>query len=618
MSGRVDSAGWYLSTNKNLENASVPTVISEDIHNIEHYYDLHGPDAPTATFLYVSTEVDSEDGERTTLFLRASNMPHTEEIMEKRFTAFAAKTRASENVVATHGYGAVLPPMFVGGTIQVMFKEGGIWKYNSLDIEEQRNKCIETKELDAFSSKYKPLPRTMMKPTQDTVNWNQAVRDLFAQHNICAWEYHENPTYKGRYNLRDRTQFLQFGETLQHQFEDLILANKVRIICVYCTSETSEVVQLPYNFFKDLHDQHAPEWPFPYSPFASTQLENTWEFEYAYANSDLYMRTKLNDAFAYFKLEDMKIEPIREITTFVPQIRTTIGSAPKDNQDYAKYLTGDKKHPMYVSSVEEFAGGVAVNLNGYRMSNRPLRGQLSVVDRNLPFASRTRIRVDILDTLTKQQYIDAKEHKTLSVFKDNGSCPDGRNLVVEAVDMSVKLIAKCKKAHDVINDQNMQHVLIDNTQKQKKRRNQSQVDGSRFETNIARQLEFKFPGKVLEGDVLIKRNFLETTDPKYTGIDVLVEPIDDVVVLIQCKRKERISADDYESFLRTFQYAVGKYSTKHIFGIFLVHKETIEQNKNFWKLVGTPGVNLVCSKDGDTSRLGSVVDSIADYITRSE
>lgn len=590
MSGTVDAAGWYISTNRELENATLPSVISEDIHNIEHYYEAHGASAPIATILYISTTYRGK-----TLFVRASNMPHTESIIRKKFTAFAQKP--TESMVATHGYGAVLPSMYIGGALEIQFKEGEDWKRITLDIGAQNKECAETRRLTILPSNASDLGVGVGPVLENATVWTPEILAMFKTHNICTVEIHTNPTFKGHFDARNNREFCQFLESVQFQFEE-ILNKRVRITGVFVDNSECDTYTLPFNFWKKLYNPLAPEWPFPYSPHSTTQLEFHRSFDVDYTDTSVHCRTLIRGEFVFFAITEKGIQQVHTIVGFTPRFRVWCGRATAQAHAYATNITGESTHPAYLPILDDFASGLVIDLNGYRMNLLPLRGEIPRSERR-PYASRTRIGVDVLDQDTKRKYIDARAHKDESTLRTihHGTF---KNLLKFVATKIADIVKRCNDPadEDGNEDDRLLHAIAVAPAARKASTRRAAIEGHNFETNCAELLrnEFSEPEyRVVEGDVRIRREFLGSDNKQYTGIDLLVQVPNLMNIVIQCKRKERIQPDDYESFLRSFRYAREKYTKTPIHGLFVVDKDKVTWNNGLRELLATPGVNLVFS-----------------------
>ncbi len=599
MSGTVNAAGWYNSTNRELENASLPSVISEDIHNIEHYYNNRGPSAPIVQILYGSYVHDG-----TPLFFRASNMPHTEDIIEKKFTAFAPKQ--AESMVATHGYGGVLPSMYIGGNLEIQFLDLGRWKRIALDIEAQRGECEKKQRLTTLPSKAMSLGVGGIPLIENAKVWPVELLELFKTHNICTIELHENPTFKGHGNIRETPFFSQFLESVQSQFEE-ILTTKVDVTGIYIDdNNTVTQYKLPYNFYQKLHNPETRA--FPKSPYGIADLEVCKTVDVDYTDTSVHCRTTIGDVPIFFAITDKGCQSVNPIPDFTTRFQVRIGKVNEDTYRYASALTVDPKHPMYIQNLQAFADGLLVNLSGYRMTLKPLMGRLQR-SQYLPYMAHTRVLVDVCDQETKRKFIDAKAHKDTSSLKTIRS--GTANLLETVVITLCKLLKKCPTDTDLYRELTEMQVV--------RRRNQRKAveRGHSYEKNCLDMLQQAFGSStysVIGNDIAIRRSFLGTEDKQYQGIDILVQSQCGVTIAIQCKRKERVSAPDYESFIRTLQYAREKYPSDYIHGLFVVQKP-IDVNQNCFELLETPGVNLVYVPDKQLDKLTARVTSTLNYYT---
>lgn len=609
MSGTVNAAGWYMSTQRELENASLPSVISEDIHNIEHYYQQQGADAPIVEIIYGSC-IDPKT--KVPLFFRASNMPHTAEIIEKKFTAFAMKS--AESMVATHGFGALLPSMYIGGNLEIQFADNGEWKRVLLDINKQYEECKTKGTLTTLPTEALKLGRGEDPLIENTRVWSDKVIQLFGERSlslielfkergICTIEVHESPSFKGHGNIRDRTFFCQFLESIQGQFEE-ILEERVNITGIYFDdSHIPFAYELPYNFYKELYNKSSTR--FPVSPYGITELESYRDFDIDYTDTSTHCRTKIDENYVFFDIQEKVCKGISPIPNFQTRFSVRIGKIDKDVYDYASHISTATNHPMHLQNLQSFADSLLVNLDGYRMTLKPIPGRLQR-SQYLPHTAHTRVLVDVKDPSTKQKYIDAKAHKDTSTLQSNRAYP---NLIEAVVEKLCKLLKKADTDNKIIQELTVVHKL------QKVKRRTAIVDGFSYEKNCADVLRDSLNTtlySVVEGDVAIRKEYLETNDKQYTGIDILVKSGDGIAIAVQCKRKDRVSNDDYESFLRTLQYARKKHGSQYVHGLFVVQKQ-IDPNPKFFELVSTPSVNLICVPDTGINQIVASVKSILQY-----
>lgn len=606
MSGRVNAAGWYLSTNRELENASLPSVISEDIHNVEHYQNAN-PDAPPAKILYGSCLLNTRKGS-VPVFFRASNMPHTVEIFDKKFTAFA--TKSGESMVATHGYGAVLPPMYIGGAYKTQFfdRAKDAWMESGFDIGKQEEECKSENELKTFPS---TPTDDIDEPDIEKANiWTEDVVRLFKEHNVCMIERHTKPTFKGHENLRDKKQFLKFLESVQAQFEEIIVSGGVEITGVFVDDEKkTSVYSLPHNFYKELYNPNTLE--FPISPYGVTELEEFTDFNVTYTDTSMHCYVQLATGPLWFGIKDNgQVEPISAVPDMNPRIIVRIGKIKEHTRLYAERMTEDPTHPLHLPNLQSFADGLLQDLGDYRMTLNPLPGILSR-SQYLPYLAKTRVRVKICDEDTKRKYIDAKARKDSSTLKIVRS---GRNPISSALDVLVKLMVRVVKSGKPIDD-GLRDELVKVPTARRTRVRTAANDGNAYETNCVDILREYFSAdesvRVIGNDVAIRRTILETDDKQYTGIDIFLET-SGICIAIQCKRKERIVSSDYESFLRTLRYAREKRPSDYVHGLFVVQKMP-DMNANLLELFETTSANLVVLPDNNLDQIVQRVRNVLAY-----
>jgi hypothetical protein len=611
MSGKVDPAGWYKSTLEQLTNATLASVISEDIHNIEHYYLAQAAPAPVAEIMYISTVINKKP-----VLLRASNMPHTQDVFTRKFTVFVQKQATSEVTISTHGYGAVLPYMFIGGDLEIQFKDPSEeWYSIRLDIEAQKKECLRDFMLTRVPSDAAPLGLGVSPVIENNRLWSEDILTLFKERQICTVETHTNPSCMGRCAIRKEADFLEFAESVQCQFE-AILNKSVRITCVFVRDDgVIAKYALPYNFYKYIHAPAAPVYPFPYSPYGTQQLELRRDFDVSYVDEQtLHCRTYIDEVPHFFTIDEKgTIALVQAMPAFRPRFRVWVGRAPAEVHEYGKRICEHPTHPIYVPHAEDYSASPVVDLNGYRMTGQPIRCPIQLT-RHMPFVARTRTGIDVLDADTKRDYIDARMHKNDSTFKTTPTRP---NVLIHALKQLIGLVKRSEDADQPSGseDQRLLKALQMSDSKVKKAGvRKASNDGVLYETNCAEALRAAFPDfEILEGDIAIRRTFLGTEDKQYTGVDILVRVGAESAILIQCKRKDRVTSDDYDAFLRTFNYAVSMKPSMLILGVFVVHKPKITPNENFWELQHTPGVSMVCANDTNPQELVGTVEGLVNH-----
>lgn len=624
MSGHVDPAGWYKTTNSNLESATLATVISEDIHNIEHYYANNGVNAPMPNIIYLSGRINNKS-----VFVRASNMPHTETIIKHKFTAFAQKAKAPAPSEATstkakmhkHGFGAVLPSMYIGGSLEIQFKDNEDWKVITLNVEKQRTECLENGNLSVLPSDACDLGLGVIPLLENASVWEEDILQLFKAKGICTVELHTNPTFKGHNDVTSKKSFSHFLESVQHQFEEALDTNKIGITGVFLEHDTeNSMFYLPHNFMKELYHPAAPIYPFPYSPYGTSQLEARRDFDVQYTDTNILCRTMINDLPVFFTITDKGaiVHDKNPSPGFVSQFRVWIGRAPQMVREYTKYITSSTSGVNKKNSVEIYADGLAVNIAGLRLTSRPLRGH-TIVARSLAYGNWTRIGVDITDEYTKTEFVDSKEHKELSGLKrcEDGSTKRG-NIIEFVCTVLEKLIRSSKDSgpEGDVSDERLLKEIATSATVRLRRAKQAGVEGCSYETRCAEAIrnEFESIASVVEGDVRIRREFLNTDKKEFTGIDILLQIPDSMNIAIQCKRSEKISSEEYVSFLRTFKEACRKHHGTVTHGLFVVDKtKTLTWNEGLHALVSTPGVSIVRTDGFDTEALVKAVKSTVEF-----
>jgi hypothetical protein len=607
MSGHINAAGWYLSTTRELKNASLPSVIAEDIHNVEHYQSAN-PNAPPAKFLFGSCLLIRKGKKTEPVFFRASNMPHTADIFERKLTAFAKKN--GESMVATHGYGAVLPPMYIAGIYKNQFFDHGedAWKEIQFDIGKKEEEC-ETDEFKAFP--LNPVEVLVKPDIEETLIWTEEVVRLFQEHDICTIEWHRNPTFKGHEDLRDKKQFLNFLQALQSQFEEIICTGAVEIAGVFVDdNQKSTIYPFPYNFYKELHNPNT--LAFPISPYGITELEEFVDFNVTYTDTSTHCCVQLSTGPVWFEIKEKtgQIEPLTPIPDIAPRMVVRIGKIKEHTRLYAECIAADCDHPLHLPNLQSFADGLYLDLGDYRMTKQPLSGVLPR-SQYLPYLASTRVLVKVCDEDTKRRYIDARARKDLSTLKTGNG-----NRIKNVADALVKLMTRAVKSGKPIED-GIRDAVIKAPAVRRTRLRTAANDGNAYETNCLDILREYFSSddtiKVHGNDVAIRRTILETDDKQFTGIDIFLET-NGICIAIQCKRKDRVVSSDYESFIRTLRYAREKRSSDYVHGLFVVQKMP-EMNANLIELFQTPSADLAVISDNNLESIVSCVRNVLAYYT---
>lgn len=605
MSGPVNAAGWYRSTKHKLKNATLASVISEDIHNIEHYKTRY-PNAGPAKLLYGSCRARNGNDQ---LFFRASNMPHTKRIVEDKFTVFAAKD--SESMIATHGFGAVLPPMYIGGDYEGQFRDPttGDWFRTEFDIGAQEEECRTLGELKTFPSPPKKLGGNIRTTVDNADMWPTEVLAAFRTYAICTIEVHTNPTCEGHEDIGNREEFERFLESIQAQFEDMIVREDAVIAGIF-VDDVPTLYHLPYNFYKK-HNPSSSFFAFPVSPYGITELEEALDFEFLYTETSMHGRVKISEEDVYFVVpEKGPARAVAPIANFTPLFTIRIGKVNEHTDLYAKRMTEDDTHPLHLENLQAFADGLFVSLDGYRMTLKPLHGILKR-SQYLPYLAKTRVHLKIHDLSTKANFIDAAAHKDASTLQ---KIRDGRgNPLNVALDAVCSLLSKALKGKkDPLMKDDLFKELTRAPAARRARVTHAVNDGHTYEVNCVDHLRAAFGDMVIGNDVAIRRDVLGTTDKQYSGIDILLQTDHGVLIAIQCKRKERVSENDYESFVRTLKYARTKFASDYVHGLFVAQNPP-DMNTNLREFLATPSVQLLVIPDANLGDIVAHVTAILQF-----
>jgi hypothetical protein len=485
------------------------------------------------------------------------------------------------------------------------------WKTMSLNVEEQRREC-ETNRYLILPSSPSELPRGTVPVLQNAALWAPELLAMFRDMNICTVEEHRNPTFKGHLNIRSSDAFCEVLESLQAQFEG-ILISKVKITGVYVEDDGSlQIFQLPHNFYRR---RDPTETAFPISPYGLTTLESCSTFEVDFTSTTVHCRD--GTGFSFSIPESGKPTPEVPSPGFTPRFTVSIGKIDKETYLYASRIANEPKHPLHNGTrLAVLSDRIYINLNGYRMTLKPVYCKDLRANDHPNWGDGeagvwTRVLVTINDADTKKTFIDAKPHKDKSTLMDRAGL---KNVIETTVKTLCRLMKSCVEKNATVAD--LLTVVRETT---RRRVRGAQLAGISYETRCVNVLQdgLDDPFTVMGNDIAIRREFLDTNDTQYSGIDILVgAETADLRIAIQCKCKARIEEDDCDSFLRTLAYARNKYPSTVLPGVFVIQKGVM-MSRHLLRVMETPGVQVVCVPEDQPTKLLEVVQSLISYLTLS-
>lgn len=611
MSSGVNDPGWYVSLLDTLKAGTASNTESEKLQNIEHSTQKAG----IVKMLYVSKLYKPKRGPAIRLFLRATSMPYTAEIVERQLTAFASKKEAAkDNVASKHGYGAVIPMIYCGGMLDIYYlNETDEERVISVNIEDQKREARQGVLNTLPSKEGQRRPGEVSQFFNEDL-WGPRILALFREHSIRSLEIHTNPSFMDHEDMRNKTQFMYFLQDLQMQFEEDIVNKKYEIIGAFEDDAGElDVMALPYNFYRTLYHPSSPTAEFPLSCYGATQLEKKLQFEFTNVGEEFYARYVYDGGASaqYVKVTGKgttraigwEISPV--IENFSPKLTVMIGHTPTSVDQYVRDLAATDSvlyRAQRLQNVEDYCDGVLVNLNGYRATALPIPAKPAISQpKHLTYYSRTRMVANIIDRTYRDNLFDAQPWKNSSRILQKAVA--GPHYLMMALAFVEKAAKACVAAnHDVL-------VALNTVRRQRKVVQKAVADGIHYERTCAEVIRTARPkDDVFEGDAYIRNEILKEKDTDLRGIDIVVKPKDNLWVAIQCKRQQRISKKDIESFLRTYRKMVEKMGQDYVVGMFVVHKREMEQNDGFWELVSTPGISLVYANEATFAEVLTAID----------
>ncbi len=637
----VRNAGFAKSKLEDLKTGNYTTVNSEDIGNIVHYLRKFGADAPTPVFLYVAKNLQTPDG-NFRLFMKATNMPHTKQIYMDKLTPYSKKYKQQTDGTASidaRGYGAILPFLYIGGQFYIQFKnEENKWEQIYTNIEQWKADAMEDKldiELTKPVHTDKFLPG-MTKYWESEEIWGSEIINVLKENNIQTCEVSIDPTFNNNEDLvENKNHFENFLEGIQTQFEDLIIENKIIVKGFFHSKVPGPIgtIQsyakwtLPYNFIrKALTDIPVPDNYL--SCYGINNLMDKYKLTFYSPEkkesntTTLYWRyDKQEGGSVYGKFDYLgyvQSTILQSITPFRDDFSITYGHIREEDQGitkkYCKYLVNltkedseqqqerqKQKHPLSASSIETFADGCLVNINGYRTTLRPIAHGLSKVA-NQPDQANGRLTMDIYSDEIKRTCFHAQDWKDKSTFQRN-SIPRSNPLLF-AIECMFSIMKKLATSGDR-SEKNFIRLLNSKGVAEKNTRDAS-FNGNMKETRINNKLREQYSmANVIVGDLNIKKEILEKKqgEPGFQAVDTLLQFEEQGIwAAIQTKTGARDKPDSIHDFILTFRAIRDKalMSGCRTFGI-LLHYTGLKSAECVRMLANEMGVFLLSKEDTETT-----------------
>lgn len=598
MSDKVRHSGWFSTTDKELQSGTFVTTESEFLQNVFHYYQQATTTVPVATVVYMSIMINGVPH-----FIRATNMPHSEDIIRRILTPYCKQTTDEINAsIGTHGHGGSVPFIYTGGVLTIQYEDSGTLKQVVVDVEQQRLHSKSNHAQDEF-----PTPTYSPKISSTHRRWKQSwspeIMRQFEPLGLCTFFVHEEPNFKGHVDLvQNQTDFANALEGIQAEFEELIVDGKLRVIGLFVKSD-DEIIRydLPYDFFSThTFDNGTPIQvkegdPLPLSPFGITDLENKFTFDFFCHTDKLFFRfgelygevTGTTNTANWKPLDNAHVLGLNR----QPDFTVTCGRITETCERLCRwFVPTSQNHCLKFPRLEEYAHDCYVNIRGYRTTLKPIEDGMIKVS-NKPYKSRTRVLVDIQSDEVKRKYFNATAWKDRSCFPQNNR---DNNPILRAMRTVYGVFNEWKSAEPVTVTLDMVVQRLGSKEESRQKVHEASVSGLNFEQRCGHALHEKYSDnyQVTVGDALVRNTLLETQSKEYLGVDIAIVN-DDVALMIQCKDKERISEEDVISFIRTFKRAMEIHRTQRIVCGIFVSRSDVSCKKARSLLLETPGITGV-------------------------
>lgn len=617
-------SGWLSAKVDDLKTATAADTNSEDIGNIDHYYNLMGSDAPIATILYVAKR-DIYEGKEIKYFLKSTNMPHTYDIYNKKLTPYCIKvpdTTVDSAQIHSRGYGAILPFMYTGGVHNIQWENtDGTFSQIYTDVDAQIEaaksstpddnlpKPVHTKDIAT-------LGRGVNHFYRDTQLWGDTTVQLFKDLGIKTWEVAINPSFNNREDLVGSSrEFQHFLECLQTQFEDAIHAKKLRIVGVF----EDKLYESPFCFHKET-TQAFNDIDIPITSSGRYNLLDEFSVECMAietvepsTNPFLVSRytKKTTGEVTFYKWTiaggngNYKSELLAEpLGNFIPDFTITYGRSEnaKRYADVLRTLPKEERHALQYDSIEKYADGVYVSVSGMRIALKPIEAGGKKVANTMDHSEQRMF----LDVKTKRM----KKHIHLQDWKENSrftniSKPQ-ENPLIFAVQAMQCFQSRAFKSLPKMNARTEEQ-FIDTLGSSAAATGDvgAATDGRNLEAQFGRLMEREFPDmEHIIGDQTIKRDILELplNSEGNQAIDTLhCSQEHNLWIATQVKTGERDKNDAFHNFVNTFRLLRERAlaAGSRCFGI-LVHYKGLKKDSAYEILSKEPGLSVVSRVTGES------------------
>jgi hypothetical protein len=341
-----------------------------------------------------------------------------------------------------------------------------------------------------------------------------------------TFEIFRDPTFNNRENLvTNETHFKYFLEGIQSQFEELIVSGKVNIIGYFLAKDNNyNKYILPHDFFRESLDKdknytNSPETII--SCYGMSNLENKFTLSIYYNDTgsstteNTYWRYQTKNGSYIFgkfgyqgRVTSSKLD---NIPNFREDFTITYGTVTEQTKIYCQYLTNISKedcHPLQFESIEKYTDGCLVDIDGYRVSLKPIEHSINKVANTLD-SSSGRLKINILSENIKNKYFHSQDWKDNSKFKSYGQRGNPLTFAIEAMYGIQKKAFKDSKTNRT---EDLFIKVLDSKEIDKKATNKGSIKGKQQETNIQTSIknydDFA-SANIIIGDMNIKKDMVE-------------------------------------------------------------------------------------------------------------
>ena len=294
------------------------------------------------------------------------------------------------------------------------------------------------------------------------------------------------------------------------------------------------------------------------------------------------------------------------ISNFREDFTITYGTVTEQTKIYCQYLTNISKedcHPLQFESIEKYTDGCLVDIDGYRVSLKPIEHSINKVANTLD-SSSGRLKINILSENIKNKYFHSQDWKDNSKFKSYGQRGNPLTFAIEAMYGIQKKAFKDSKANRT---EDLFIKVLDSKEIDKKATSKGSIKGKQQETNIQTSIknydDFA-SANIIIGDMNVKKDIfkLKSGTEGYQGIDILLQFDDEKIwIALQIKTGERETYEKVLPFVNTFEELrrIGSEKGCKCFAL-LVHTEGLKSKDISQKLSTQIGFTII-SKDGRES-----------------